>query len=139
MEQRTCNIIMACKRHELFPEADTLLDCVKMYMGKECAYNWKDYTEEKIFSILFEALKDYIDGADKPSFVLWQLNEYGKWIEPDSYTDLVCQKICSLFQMVKVKENNTYINGFTEETLETAEKEVKQTSDFFNSRATELV
>lgn len=44
MKQRTCNIIMACKYAN---EGSTLIDFVKIYLGKECDYPWKKCREEE--------------------------------------------------------------------------------------------
>lgn len=112
MEQRTCNIIMCCKGNDKYGYKADPIYSIKRYMGKECAYPWRDYTPGMVDEILHTALRDYIDGVKKPSFVLWQLQECGKWVQSEA------EKICSMFALVQVKDDDGYVNGFTDELLE---------------------
>lgn len=74
MEQRTCNIIMTCKGNCGYAAmADTLVDAVKIYLGKECDYPWEKYSERMIESILLEALYDFMNTATRPGYELRQL------------------------------------------------------------------
>lgn len=110
MEQRTCNIIMVCKNNcKYTEEAKTLVDAVKIYMGKECVYPWKDYTEGQIKSILLEALYDFINGASNPGFELRQL-----FSDSVFFPDDLSERICLMFAQTQVRDGVNYVNGFTE-------------------------
>lgn len=112
MEQRTCNIIMCCKGNDKYGYKGDPIYSIKRYMGKECAYPWKNYTPRMLDEILYDALADYIDGVKKPSFVLWELKEYGKTASSTA------EKICAMFALVQVRDDDGYVNGFTDELLE---------------------
>ena len=74
MDQRTLNIINICKGNTKY-WGGRYYDSIRNYMAAECAYRPEWYTEADISHFLWEALKDYIDHCDKPSFVLWGLEE----------------------------------------------------------------
>lgn len=114
MTQRTCNIIMCCKGNDRFGcLADPVLS-IKRYMAHECCCNERIYTDQVLDSIIFDALRDYINGAKNPGYVLWSIREDGKW-----YDDLY-EKIIAMFSLVQVREGSNHhcVNGFTEEMLE---------------------
>lgn len=115
MEQRTCNIIMCCKGNDKYGYKADPIYSIKRYMGKECAYPWKDYKPWMLDEILYTALADYIDGVKKPSYVLWELREYGKTASS------IVEKICSMFACVQVRDENGCVNGFTEDLLRQSE------------------
>lgn len=110
MEQRTCNIIMVCKNHcKYAEEAETLVDAVKIYMGKECDYPWKSYTDGQIKGVLLEALYDFINGASNPGFELRHLFSDSVFMP-----DALSERICSMFAQTQVRDGANYVNGFTE-------------------------
>lgn len=114
MTHRTCNIIMCCKGNYSFYAKD-MKDAIKKYMAKECNCDISVYTDGVLHGIIMTALKDYIDGVKKPSYVLWSIEEDGKWC------DTLDDKIMSMFQHVQVRDDSGCVNGFTEELLKQSE------------------
>ena len=108
MTQRTCNIIRACKG-SLYPEIESRIERVKTYMSEECLCKKEWYTDEEMENIMVDAVYDYIDTCDRPSTFLRLMN--------DCIAKDVCitQRICIAFTLVKVKNDDKYINGFKEE------------------------
>lgn len=85
-------------------------------MSKECACPKNDYKGHLMESILREALFDYISGADNPGRELRELlREYSH------YCPSLSERICSMFTLIRVRNDNGYINGFTEELLRQGE------------------
>lgn len=120
MEQRTCNIIMACKGHcKYADEGKSLIDCVKIYLGKECDYPWEKYTDRQIKNILLEALYDFMNGADNAGYELRQL-----FYDYPTHDPSLMERICIMFQLTRVRENHEYINGFTQELIDQSEKDL---------------
>lgn len=117
MTQRTCNIIMACKSCS-DESTDTQLDKVKQYMSKECDCPIEHYTQGIMDDIMFEAMCDYIDTCDRPSFFLRELKNVKKWVDKS-----IAEIIAIAFDLIQIKEIDEnigeikYINGFTEELL----------------------
>ena len=110
MTLRTCNIIMCCKGNYGF-YAQSRKDAIKKYMAKECNCGTSVYTDEVLHEIIMDALKDYIDGVKKPSYVLWCIEEYGKmW-------DNLDDKILAMFNLTQVMNDTGYVNGFTKELI----------------------
>ena len=114
MTLRTCNIIMCCKGNYGF-YAQSRKDAIKKYMAKECGCDTSVYTDEVLHRIIMDALKDYIDGVKKPSYVLWCIEEYGKMY------DNLDDKILTMFDLTQVMDDNGYVNGFTEELIKHSE------------------
>lgn len=113
MEQRTCNIIMCCKGHcKLAGENAPPLEAIAAYMSAECACPKEDYTGKLMETILREALFDYMAGADKPGYELRQLLQQYATHDPD-----LSERIYTLFQLAKVRDDNRYVNGFTDKLL----------------------
>lgn len=112
MTKRTCDIIKACKG-VYFAEVEGQLNRVKHFMAKECQCPITVYTPHMLNVIMFDAMCDYIDSCDKPSFFLRELDRvYNK--ENIS----IAEQIAITFELVEVKdENGNYVNGFTAELL----------------------
>ena len=108
MTQRTCNIIRACKG-SLYPEIESRIERVKTYMSEECLCKKEWYTNEEMEYIMIDAACDYIDTCDRPSAFLRLMNDS---IAKD--VSLI-ERICIAFTLVRVKNNEQYINGFKEE------------------------
>ena len=108
MTQRTCNIIRACKG-SLYPEIESRIERVKAYMSKECLCEKEWYTDEEMENIMVDAVYDYIDTCDRPSTFLRLMRDC---IAKDVN---LTQRICIAFTLVKVKNDDKYINGFKEE------------------------
>lgn len=132
MKQRTCNIIMACKGNcKYAAEGSTLINSVKIYLGKECDYPWKKYTDGQIRSILLEALYDFINGADNPEFELRQLFYQYPFEDPS-----LNERICIMFELTQVREAGQYVNGFTKELIDQSDIDlgVRQFTDAWTNQ-----
>lgn len=116
MEQRTCNIIMCCKGNCKIDNDTTLLGSVVSYMSQECGCKKEIYDDCLVERIMREALFDYFKCADNPSFELRIiLHEY------PTQNPSLSERIAILFRLAQVKDNNGYVNGFTEELLKQSE------------------
>lgn len=125
MEQRTCNIIMTCKGNCGYAAmADTLVDAVKIYLGKECDYPWEKYSERMIESILLEALYDFMNTATRPGYELRQL-----FYQYSTHNPTLSERICTMFQLTQVKKKSNgvyqYMNGFTDVLIKQSESDLK--------------
>lgn len=125
MEQRTCNIIMTCKGNCGYAAmADTLVDAVKIYLGKECAYPWEKYSERMIESILLEALYDFMNTATRPGYELRQL-----FYQYPTHNPTLSERICTMFQLTQVKKKSNgvyqYMNGFTDVLIKQSESDLR--------------
>lgn len=108
MTQRTCNIIMACKGRICKEEKDALTR-VKHYMAEECGCSLDAYTEDRINGIMLDAMCDYLDTCDRPSAFIKSLSDIAF---REKYTR--GEQIASAFELVQVKNDGQYINGFSE-------------------------
>lgn len=118
MTQRTCNIILCCKGHCNIGQRKNM-DCfqsIAAYMSKECGCKESDYHGVLMEDILREALFDYFTTSDNPSYDLRQLLKSYITEQPS-----LSQRICTLFQLVNVRTNGQYANGFTEKLIKNAE------------------
>lgn len=121
MTKRTCNIIRACKGR-LYSDINGELNRVKAYMSEACDYPIEDYTDEQMEQIVLEAMCDYVDTCDKPSYFLRLVSNAGL-----GRNLTFTEKACIAFALVNVKDDNGYINGFTAEMFEfDQEKEVNK-------------
>lgn len=110
MQQRTLNIIYICKGHTKYWEnAKTYYDAIRNYMSDECMCDTKDYTEEDISNILYEAMRDYIDHCNKPSFFMFCIKDVVGRHNCD-----ICHAIPIVFNAyTQVRDDNgNYVNGF---------------------------
>ncbi|MCI8843235.1 MAG: hypothetical protein HFF08_03880 [Oscillospiraceae bacterium] len=118
MEQRTCNIIMCCKGHCRLEGAtgDPFGD-IAAYMSQECGCEKEIYQGKLLENILRTALFDYMNSANNPGYELRQLlQNYALW-EPS-----LSERICTMFALVNVRDDNGYVNGFTQELLDKSEQ-----------------
>lgn len=125
MEQRTCNIIMTCKGNCSYAAiADTLVNAVKIYLGKECDYPWEKYSERMIESVLLEALYDFMNTATRPGYELRQL-----FYQYSTRNPTLSERICTMFQLTQVKEKSCgvyqYMNGFTDALIKQSESDLR--------------
>lgn len=109
MDQRTLNIINICKGNTKYNKPGRVYDAIRNYMADECAYKPEWYTDKEISLFLWEALKDYIDHCDKPSFVLWCLKDVMDKHNWDMYHAIAV--VFSAYTQVK-DNNGNYVNGF---------------------------
>lgn len=115
MEQRTCNIIMACKGHCELPGGKDAgyREAVVAYMSHECACPVDHYSDTLVESILTEALYDYFATADKPAFELRLLLETYYATQPT-----LSDRIARVFSGAHVMSDGHPVNGFTQEILD---------------------
>lgn len=115
MEKRTFDIIMACKGQFSRIDCDinrnpaelSPYECVIAYMSQECDRPESAYTKYETEKIMFDAMCDYLDTCDKPSYFMRMLMDIaGKEIYNRS------EQIAIAFQLTQVKDDNGYINGF---------------------------
>lgn len=120
MEQRTCNIIMCCKGHcQLEGAGQTPMEAIAAYMSNECGCPREDYKGRLMETILREAMFDFFAGADKPGYELRQLFHQYATHEPS-----LSERICTMFQLTQVRDDNGYVNGFTDALITKSEKEL---------------
>ena len=110
MDQRTLNIINIVKGntkyYRIYDNTD-VIEAIKQYMADECAYKAEWYTNRDMLDIMYDAMRDYLDHCDKPSFFMWELKEV---LMKDS--ENLPLRIAIALSLVQVKDDNGYINGF---------------------------
>lgn len=117
MEKRTAEIIMTLKGHHEFGEFDTRTELLAAYMSDRCDCPINIYTDERLFNITKEAVKDYMAGCTGPGQIrvfLYDYFEAHKWYKTELEWWL------SALSMVQVRESNgddtyRYVNGFNDE------------------------
>ena len=70
MEQRTLNVINICKGNTKYNSSRLVYDAIRRYMAEECMVSESYYSDDDISLVLWDAMKDYIDHCDKPSFFM---------------------------------------------------------------------
>lgn len=110
MDQRTLNIINILKGntkyYRLYEDMDAI-ESIKQYMADECAYKVEWYTEKDMFDIIYDAMLDYLDHCDKPSYFMRQLGDVMR-----GRLDSITRDIAIALTLVQVRDNNNYVNGF---------------------------
>lgn len=123
MDQRTLNIINILKGntkyYRLYEDMDAI-ESIKQYMADECAYKVEWYTEKDMFDIIYDAMLDYLDHCDKPSYFMRQLGEVMR-----GHLDSITRDIAIALTLVQVRDNNNYINGFDDRIHELDREEHK--------------
>ena len=117
MEKRTAEIIMTLKSNHEFGAFDTYKELLAAYMSDRCDCPISYYSDEHLFGIVKEAVKDYMSGCTGPGQIrvfLYDYFEAHKWHESELEQWLVA------LSMVQVRESNgdgtyRYINGFNDE------------------------
>ena len=110
MEQRTLNIINICKGNTKYLTYDgntDMIEAIKQYMADECAYKAEWYTDKDMLDIMYDAMRDYLDHCDKPSFFMWELKQV---LMRD--TENLPLRIAIALSLQQVRDDNGYINGF---------------------------
>lgn len=110
MEQRTLDIIHICKGNTKYSVGTkTYYDAIRKYMAAECMFKPEWYSDYMIANIVYEAMKDYIDHCNKPSFFMFCLKD-----AMDRHNCDIYHAICSVFNAyTQVKDDDgNYINGF---------------------------
>lgn len=122
MKQRTCNIIMCCKGHCNLDGADgTMMGDIAAYMSHECGCPKEDYNRWLMGQVLRDALFDYIDGANSPGSELRQLLYQYATKEPG-----ISARICTLFQLVHVRNGDCYVNGFSSDLIKQSQIDLRE-------------
>ena len=110
MDQRTLNIINILKGntkyYRLYEDMDAI-ESIKQYMADECAYKVEWYTEKDMFDIIYDAMLDYLDHCDKPSYFMRQLGDVMR-----GRLDSITRDIAIALTLVQVRDNDNYVNGF---------------------------
>ena len=123
MEQRTLNIINIVKGNTkyLCHDGNTdMIEAIKQYMADECAYKAEWYTEKDMLNIMYDAMRDYLDYCDKPSFFMWQLKDV---LLRDS--ENLPLRIAIALSLVQVRDDNGYVNGFDDRIRKLDREELK--------------
>ena len=111
LKQRTLNIINILKGntkyHRLYDGVNGI-EAIKQYMADECAYNVEWYTDADMFEIVYDAMLDYLDHCNKPSFFMRRLGDV-----MGECTTITATDIAVALMLTQVKDDNgNYINGF---------------------------
>lgn len=124
MDQRTLNIIniVKCNTKYLTYDGNTdMIEAIKQYMADECAYKAEWYTDRDMLDIMYDAMRDYLDYCDKPSFFMWQLKEV---LMRDS--ENLPLRIAIALSLVEVRDDNgNYVNGFDDRLHKLDKEEIK--------------
>lgn len=121
MEQRTLNIINICKGNTKYNICgQSVYDAIRNYMAEECMVRPDYYTEQSISLILWEAMRDYLDACDKPSYFMWCLKEVMDKHNWDMYHAIAV--VFSAYTQVKNNSGN-YINGFDDRVFALSRKD----------------
>lgn len=121
MEQRTLDIIRICKGTTKYNQNDTVYNGIRRYMSDECMMEPDYYADEDIDYILWEAMKDYLDHCDKPSFFMWRLKDV-----MDKYNWEIYPAIAVVFgAYTQVRDNGNYVNGFDDRLHKLDKEELK--------------
>lgn len=119
MDKRTAEIIMVCKGQHDFGKFDTLKQAVAAYMSDRCWYPVELYTDEMINDIIWSAAMNLLDHMKKPSMLLWKVQQVMRLHNNPLVKNInrvdIYEALCGAFQLVSVRDENGYINGFTEE------------------------
>ena len=108
MEQRTLDIIRICKGGTKYSINDSIYKGIRNYMADECMVEPGRYTDADIDEVLWEAMKDYLDHCDKPSYFMWCWKDV-----MDKYDWEMYPAIAVVFgPYTKVRDNGNYVNGF---------------------------
>lgn len=124
MDKRTAEIIMLCKGQHKYKTGDkNLCDLVATYMSDICLCPKEYYTESVLRGIIMSAVKDYLDSCDKPSVFINGVEEiwdmYNNPLMSESHHINFNEAVLRAFSWVRVKVDDRYINGFSEENTRT--------------------
>ena len=118
MELRTAEIIMICKGNHLLGDNLSFKEAIAAYMADRCDCPIEDYNNKIINKTIWNAALDYIDNIkdSNPSAFLRDIEEiYSKHNESSILKNVDWyEAICIAFRLVKIKNNERYINGFNQ-------------------------
>lgn len=125
MKLKTAQIIMMLKQPQKFEseysEFNTYREIINLYMSLYSGTQLEFYDTPRgrnvIDNVVMEVLYDYIDTCDKPSFFLKSISEIKDIMEYRGEEADMTEVICSALVNTQVlsRNENLYINGFTEE------------------------
>lgn len=121
MDERTTELIMVLKgNHDLaeslpedMPQLGAYLQDVALYLSDDCMCPFSTYAKSPgcMSGVIHNAVTDYMKACENPSFLVWEYFETKRqW--GDRYTDDQCW--CVALMMTQVRNDNQYINGFSE-------------------------
>ena len=123
MEQRTLNIINIVKGNTKYLTYDgntDMIEAIKQYMADECAYKVEWYTEKDMFDILYNAMLDYLDHCDKPSYFMRRLGDVMR-----GRMDNIVLDIAVTLSLTQVQDVDGYVNGFDDRLHKLDREELK--------------
>lgn len=121
MEQRTLDVIHICKGNTKYGRYQSVYDGIRHYMADDIGVDPNYYTDQDVSDDLWEAMKDYLDHCDKPSFFMWNLKDV-----MDHYNWDVYHAIAVVFSSrTQVRHNGNYINGFDDRLHRLDKEELK--------------
>lgn len=117
MTEKIFNIIMACKGQfaatkpviKKNPNDFSPLERVKVYLSVACGTPIEHYTEYVMNSIMFDTMCDYLRTCDNAGEFIRSLKEI-----KDVTAGTEGERIAAALELVQVKQNGKYINGFGE-------------------------
>lgn len=129
MEKRTAEIIMICKGRHDFGKDLTHKQAIAAYLSDRCGSPVEEYTEEIVDYEIYQAVLDYLDGADKPSCFIRQimdvLNLHNNPMARCEHIDYY-DAVCIAFSLVQVRHRvdgcMVCVNGFSEPLLQIVQK-----------------
>ena len=122
MEQRTLDIIKICKGNTKYNNNGSIYNAIRNYMADECMEEPDFYTDADIDVVLWEAMKDYLDHCDKPSFFMWCLKDVMNRHDWDIYHAIAV--VFGPYTQVK-NDNGNYVNGFDDRIYKLNKEETK--------------
>ncbi len=122
MEQRTLDIIHICKGNTKYNKRDRVYEAIRDYMAEESMVDACYYSEYDVNLELYNAMRDYLNHCDKPSFFMWNLQNVMHKYNWDMY-----HAIAVVFSAhTQVKDNNgNYVNGFDDRLHKLDREELK--------------
>jgi hypothetical protein len=123
MKQRTLNIINIVKgntKYLTYDGSTSMIEAIKQYMADECAYKVEWYTDKEMFDILYNAMLDYLDHCDKPSFFMRRLGDVMR-----GRMDSITLDIAVTLSLVQVQDVDGYVNGFDDRLHKLDKEEIK--------------
>lgn len=123
MGQRTLNIIYICKGNTKYwngvRKEHDIYDAIRNYMADKYMYKYSDYD---ISNLLYEAMTDYLDYCDKPSFFMLCLKDVMDRRGYDIYYSIAI--VFRAYTQV-MDGNGNYVNGFDDRLHKLDREEIK--------------
>lgn len=121
MEKKTAEIIMICKGKHDFGEELSFKQAIAAYLSDWSACPIEFIDEKSVNNAIWEAFLDYLNGMkgqSSISFLREAKEAYDRHnnslVKNIDRIDMY-EALCIAFQMARVRNQDGYINGFTEE------------------------